>query len=241
VFASGSRDHSVRLWNAADGACLAIFAGHRAHQQPVLSVAFDMSGSRLATTGIDQSVCVWNVHAALQRHEESGAHRPLMVPVPDFATQRLHENYIDSVHFVADALLTKSTDREALLWDAVPRPDHRADGAVRVLRRYDTSPQQIAQEKHNAPLWWVKSATAGLVFACGTRAGHLMLWPLVDDDEEKAGTTCAVAPSVILPPPEGVGSSAVRVVAGDARGRYWICGNDEGHVWLFIDDDLVAS
>ena len=56
ILASGSLDHTIRLWDAHTGELLATWM---AHQGMVSSLAFDPSGERLASGSFDGSVCLW--------------------------------------------------------------------------------------------------------------------------------------------------------------------------------------
>jgi hypothetical protein len=56
--ASGSADHSVRLWNSTTGAEIAELSGHSG---PVTTVAFSPDGTILATGSTDQSIRLWDV------------------------------------------------------------------------------------------------------------------------------------------------------------------------------------
>jgi WD40 repeat protein/serine/threonine protein kinase len=55
-FVSGSRDGSVRVWEAASGRCLAV---HRGHQGRVGAVAMDEARGRIVSGGEDRSVRLW--------------------------------------------------------------------------------------------------------------------------------------------------------------------------------------
>jgi WD40 repeat protein len=57
TLASGSRDNTVKLWDAATGACLLTLEGHASW---VSSVAFDPSGGTLAS-GSYKTVNLWDV------------------------------------------------------------------------------------------------------------------------------------------------------------------------------------
>lgn len=60
TFAVGYADGSVRLWNATTQSVIATFNGHK---KAVTSLAFDETGTRLATGSQDTDLIVWDVVA----------------------------------------------------------------------------------------------------------------------------------------------------------------------------------
>ncbi|TBU61650.1 WD40-repeat-containing domain protein, partial [Dichomitus squalens] len=56
--ASGSFDHTVRLWRTSDGSCLDVFSGH---DGPVELVRFTTDGRRLVAGGGDGSVLLYHL------------------------------------------------------------------------------------------------------------------------------------------------------------------------------------
>lgn len=64
LLASGSRDHTARLWSAATQQSTATYTGHHA---AVLAVAWSPGGALLASGGRDRLVQLWNT-SAVQKH-----------------------------------------------------------------------------------------------------------------------------------------------------------------------------
>src|SRR5207237_825476 len=58
ILATGSVDHTVRLWDVASGRLLFTL---RDHQGPINSIAFRPDGKRLVSAGNDARVIIWNV------------------------------------------------------------------------------------------------------------------------------------------------------------------------------------
>jgi WD40 repeat protein len=54
---SGSRDKTLRLWDAANRALLRTFAGH---SYPVLSVAFSPDGRQVLSGSVDKTLKLWD-------------------------------------------------------------------------------------------------------------------------------------------------------------------------------------
>lgn len=58
TLASAGKDKTVRLWNLADGAPLAVLPGHR---DEVKTVAFSADGRRLASAGKGKTILIWQL------------------------------------------------------------------------------------------------------------------------------------------------------------------------------------
>ena len=58
LFASGSWDNTIHLWNATTGARLKTFTGHESF---VNSIAFNPNGRRLASGSQDETIRLWDI------------------------------------------------------------------------------------------------------------------------------------------------------------------------------------
>ena len=65
MIASGSRDKTVRLWNAETETLHKTLKGNR---KPILSLTFSHDGSSIASTSEDKTVRVWNVDTGRRTH-----------------------------------------------------------------------------------------------------------------------------------------------------------------------------
>src|SRR3954453_3517474 len=73
LFASGSNDNSVKIWDVASRRELRTLTGHTDH---VLAIRFSSDGTLLATLGYDKTVRVWEVRSGQQQvtiNAENGA------------------------------------------------------------------------------------------------------------------------------------------------------------------------
>ncbi|MBV6622637.1 MAG: NACHT domain-containing protein [Rivularia sp. (in: Bacteria)] len=59
IFASGSRDDTIRLWNFKTGECIKVI--YKAHEEWVKSLAFSPDGRFIASGSHDRTVKLWNV------------------------------------------------------------------------------------------------------------------------------------------------------------------------------------
>ena len=114
---SSSKDESVRLWNLQRGVNVAVFTGHHGHRGQVLSVAWHMSGSKIATCAMDNTVKLWRIFSeggskcgpietAVRKsftvvpddwggkNEACRKLKPIFHQFPYFSTDKAHTNYV---------------------------------------------------------------------------------------------------------------------------------------------------
>ncbi len=138
--ASGSEDHTIRLWNVQTQQCLAEFMGG----SDIKSVAFSPDGKRLASASFDGNVHFWSLEtqkclAARDEHKSSvfsvtfspdgkwlaSASQDKTIRLWDaemmqnLTTLRGHEDIVFSVTFSPDGkqLASASFDKTIRLWD----------------------------------------------------------------------------------------------------------------------------
>ncbi len=58
IFASGSDDKTIKLWDLQTGLEIATFSGHESYVQPV---TFSPDGKTLVSGGYDKTLKVWRV------------------------------------------------------------------------------------------------------------------------------------------------------------------------------------
>jgi WD40 repeat protein len=99
VLASGSLDHTVRLWDVATGTTIAVLTGHA---EGVESVAFSRDGKTLASGSDDATIRLWNV--------DTHACTAILIG---------HTNTVESVAFSPDGktLASGSDDKMIRLWN----------------------------------------------------------------------------------------------------------------------------
>jgi len=105
LIASGSGDHTVKLWDVELRREIATLKGH---QSRVMSVAFSPDGAILASGSWDNTIKLWDV----ERHRE-------------ITILKGHENNVGSVAFSPDGaiLASASFDNTIKLWDVAKRTE----------------------------------------------------------------------------------------------------------------------
>jgi WD40 repeat protein len=117
---SASRDKTVRVWDAASGAQIAVLRGH---DDTVTSAAFSPDGRRIVSASDDTTVRVWDAASGAQ-----------------IAVLRGHDDRVTSAAFSPDGrrIVSASDDTTVRVWDA-------ASGArIAVLRGHDAAVDSAA-------------------------------------------------------------------------------------------------
>ncbi|KAF7943051.1 hypothetical protein EAE96_010996 [Botrytis aclada] len=143
LLASISRDHTIKLWDAATGILQQILEGH---SDSVRSIAFSADSKLLASTSRDHTIKIWDaatgiLQQILEGHSDwvisvafsadskllASASRDHTVKIWDTATSTLqqtlegHSGSVRSVAFSADSklLVSASRDHTIKIWDVV--------------------------------------------------------------------------------------------------------------------------
>jgi WD40 repeat protein len=100
LIASGSHDHTVRIWSYSSGAQLELCLGHT---DPVYSVCFSPSGNTLASSSFDETVRVWDVISGRQLGLLKG-----------------HSHYVACVCYSRDGkyIASASRDKTVVIWNS---------------------------------------------------------------------------------------------------------------------------
>lgn len=124
---SASRDQSIRLWNIRTMTCVAIFGGEQGHRDDVVSIDIHTLGNCLASSSTDTTIKIWNLKDPileenilksdiLDQHPENIRFKVVILQYPLFSTISVHTDYIDSIRWIGDCLLSKSTNDRIVMW-----------------------------------------------------------------------------------------------------------------------------
>jgi WD40 repeat protein len=187
-FASGSWDHTIKIWDVNTGKLLQTLQGH---QNLVLSIAFSPNGLLLASGSADKTIKLWDVNTgeSLQTLAErswvsSLAFSPdgqmLAAEGDDYSIKLLklssgsllqtfigHENVINSVKFSQNGLFLASGS---------------ADGSIKL---WEVNSGQLMQTFIGHEILSIAFSPDGLLLASGDTASQIKLWDIKSGKLEK--------------------------------------------------------
>lgn len=111
LLASSAKDHTLRVWNASTGSCLAVAGGHMA---AVGAVAFSKKKKNFIVTGSsDRTIKLWNIEAVV-----GTGHTEEVLKLSSQAVVAAHDKDINSLAVAPnDSLICSgSQDRTAKVW-----------------------------------------------------------------------------------------------------------------------------
>lgn len=121
---SCSKDLSLRLWSIADDyfGCVAMFGGVYGHRGEVLSADFHISKKLIVSAGMDHALKIWNwdddeIDMKIKNEKgELDSNIAYKQQSPIFSTRDIHYNYVDSVKYFGDLIMSKSSAGELSIW-----------------------------------------------------------------------------------------------------------------------------
>ena len=207
-FASGSGDHTVKLWNLRDG-ILKTFSGHT---DKVNAVAFSPDGATLVSGSDDNTFKLWNIpeqqHVATLEHIPSdGGGASIVTSVafsPDGNT--LVTAGYQSVKFwnVSDWTETATLQHDNWVWTVAFSRDGRYlatdDGEGTTVKVWDIQRKQIAAtlEGHTSDINFVKFSPDRRTLASTSWGGEIKLWSV--SNWEPLGTLHAKVAAIDFSP-----------------------------------------
>lgn len=211
-----SKDESIRMWSISQRKCLVVFAGDEGHRDSVLSISIHANSKWLASCGLDNSVRVWELDCDAVNTRLQEQQRAKFIQFPAFVTRRVHTDYVDSVEWIGDLLVTKSIESKLVLW----KPDvRRRKDAVVVCRSYlyETGKQWFARFGVNAEC---------TLLCIGGDRGGLSLFEL-----SSSPASATVKPVQRLATPNT--TKQIRSVKFSPNSEYIVAGGDDGILWCY--------
>lgn len=195
---SVSKDHSLRLWNIKTDICVAIFAGVEGHRDEVLSADFHKSGSRIVSGGMDHALKIWTLDtqemneaiAESKTYDHNHADRPfptVRCQIPAFTTREIHRNYVDSVRWFGNFVMSKSCENFIALWkQGKLESEDDVDLASGQFTSDSTTTLIHDFRIENSDIWFMRFAMdkAQKTMALGNVLGKTYIWYLSPDNPD---------------------------------------------------------
>jgi polycomb protein EED len=248
---SCSTDESVRMWNIRDRRAICMFVGDQGHRDAVLSIDIHSSGKWLISSGIDNTIKIWNLEKIQDYNSHSSdvvklassfndstsssnqqqqqpqpqqiAFKPAkQIQFPEFSTRSVHPNYVDCVRFVGDLVISKSLNSKLWLW----APDvRRRPNSVTLLREL-CYPASMAGK-----LWYERfslNTDASRVIVGGDSGGVVIF----DVDSGEILQKC---------PGESTFTGSVRSTAFSPNGAFVVATCANGNLWCWYDKKHASN
>lgn len=118
----------MRLWNVRNAVLIAVFhAAECPLGNQLVTVSFHDTLPLIACSGLDHIIRLWNydtdelkakIRLAANWHlpQEGQTFTPAIVHLPHFETRDVHGNYVDSLSWWGDCLISRSSEEQIVIW-----------------------------------------------------------------------------------------------------------------------------
>ena len=193
MIASGSRDKTVRLWNAETETLHKTLKGNR---KPILSLTFSHDGSSIASTSEDKTVRVWNVDTGRRTHtfKTNSEHQHRVVFSPNGKT--LASSSLDGIIHQWD--LKKGKHKNTIVGhgqgfasrnivfsnDKITAATTYGDNHI-ILYDVNTQEMQAVLTGHKKRVNCLSFSSDGKILASGSQDKTIRLWDVTTGEHKK--------------------------------------------------------
>lgn len=193
MIASGSRDKTVRLWNAETETLHKTLKGH---SKPILGLTFSHDGSSIASTSEDKTVRVWHVDTGRRKHtfKTNSEHLHKVVFSPDGKT--LASSSLDGIIHQWD--LSKGKHKNTLVGhgsgfasknivfskDKITAATTYGDNHI-ILYDVKTQEVQVVLSGHKKRVNCLSFSSDGKILASGSQDKTIRLWDVTTGEHKK--------------------------------------------------------
>lgn len=169
------------------------FKGHR---DEVLSADFHLNLKYIVSCGMDHALKIWRLDTDKMRqaildsykYNISTSKEPFKTakdPFPMFTTRNIHRNYVDSVCWLGNFVLSKSCENSIVLWkpgklDSVedvelPKQNYSTDQTATILHKF---------ESHDNAIWFIRLTLnhKQKYLSVGNSVGVIYVWKIDEHD-----------------------------------------------------------
>ncbi len=216
--ATGSSDHTVRIYGCQDGKLLQTLVGHT---DAVLSVQFSPDGQWLVSSGYDNTARLWDLES--EGDQESGKCEQVL---------RGHNWWVWSAQFSPDGeqIVTAGQDGKAIVWKR-----SKAEQQFEIQTEFS---------QHRGPVYVARFSPDGKVIATGGYDRRVLLWNPDRVESVDVARRVDELPDPPAPYRELLGHSApVRAIAFSPLKNMMISGGQDNvlHVWNLSSGKLKTT
>lgn len=233
---SGSKDHSVRLWNIQTDVCIAIFGGVEGHRDEVLSLDFHCSGSYIVSCGMDHSLKIWKFDQEIlasielsKKYNDAAARKSfptIRKHFPTFSTRDIHRNYVDCAAWYGNFIISKSCEDKVVCWRP-GRLESPTDLNLPTKYTTDTTCSILENfEVKHCNIWFLRfSIDRSMKYlALGNKVGEIYVFDIDSHDHD-----CRRTSKFILSNPKC--THAIRQTCFNNNSNILICACEDGSIW----------
>lgn len=200
IFASVSKDTTIRLWNIRVHGPIAILGGYEGHKDQVLSLDWSLDSKYIVSCSMDHSIRLWylgtdklqerirdsmtlkgQVNFRKELADDCQSGRTIQIHYPIAINTDLHNDYVDCVRFLGHYVISKGSDMSVVIFRFGSFGEEFYK--IRPKLQVDTSALQLARlDLPDSDIWFIKFDIDPLNrwIVSGNKMGQLCMWDLTD-------------------------------------------------------------